>query len=187
MVAFDVTSDLDQVLGDISEGMDTAMAKGVLKGATFAGGAIAKTANTTFDGGTGNLARDFLPARFVSVSGAIGAAAVSDLPYARIQDEGGVIHPKKRYLAIPLTLEAKRQWPRDWPRNDLFVLRAKRSRNLFLAQRMGDKPKFHYVLKKQVTIRGTDYIDRAMADAKDDIDAIMAETMQANIDDAGGA
>jgi phage gpG-like protein len=87
-----------------------------------------------------------------SVQGAIG----SNKPYARIQEFGGTITPKKgKFLAIPLpaALDSNglplRSSPRDWP--NAFCRRSKAG-NLLIFQKRGTMIIPLYVLKSSVTI-----------------------------------
>jgi len=139
VVEVKIESNVRETFEAISDEMTSTLARTLLKAANFTGGTIAEIIQTTFDNPSGALARSFLPARMVQVSGkGVGAGAISDLPYANIQDQGGTIEPKTRkYLTIPLSPEAKRQWARDWPEKTLFFLEAKATRNKFLAERSG--------------------------------------------------
>jgi hypothetical protein len=87
-----------------------------------------------------------------TVTGTIG----SDLPYARIQEFGGTITPKKaKFLAIPLpaALNANgtpiKSSPRDWP--NTFCAKSKAG-NLLIFQRRGTQIVPLYVLKSSVYI-----------------------------------
>jgi phage gpG-like protein len=87
-----------------------------------------------------------------TVQGTIG----SDLPYARIQEFGGTITPKKaKFLAIPLpaALNANgtpiKSSPRDWP--NTFCAKSKAG-NLLIFQRRGTQIIPLYVLKSSVYI-----------------------------------
>jgi hypothetical protein len=185
VVDITVTSDVDEFVDELNVTMSPALAKGLLKAANFAGGAIAERVNAIFSGGTGNLARSFLPARFVSVGGKIGAGAFSDLPYAEIQNRGGTITPAtKDYLAIPLSSEAKNRWPRDWPVGDLFAFRSKRGNLLLAERRTGTDLRIHYLLRKSVDIPATNYLEQAMQEAEPTIVEIVDEAVQAAIDEA---
>lgn len=186
MIKLEVTSDIDEFVDNLDSEMTPNLAKGLLKAATFAGGAIAEQVNEMFESGSGELARSFLPARFVKTkSGELGAGAVSDVPYARIQDEGGTITPSKMtYLSIPVSSEAKNRWPRDWPAEKLFAFRSKNG-NLLLAERTTrGKPTIHYVLKKSIEVTGKGYLEKAMAKAEPTITKIVDEAVQKAIDEA---
>ena len=80
----------------------------------------------------------------------------SDKKYARIQETGGTVYPKKaKFLAIPLpsALDSrglpKRSKPRDWP--NTFVARSRKG-NLLIFQRRGTLVIPLYVLKSSVYI-----------------------------------
>lgn len=74
------------------------------------------------------------------------AYAKTDLPYAKIQDIGGIIRPKNaKMLKIPLVDN-----PSD---SDLFIL--KKNDNLFLMNKSNER--IEYVLKPQVRIKGTNW------------------------------
>lgn len=76
----------------------------------------------------------------------------TNLIYARLHQEGGVIRPKNgKYLAIPLTREAQRAVsPRRFA-GSLFTIKSKKG-NLLLAERSGGGIKPQYALLKQVHI-----------------------------------
>jgi len=185
MVDVKISSDVEEVLGAVADSLDPTVAKAVLKAANFAGGAIAEEVTNEFSGGRGNLARSFLPARFVSTDVGIGAGALSDLPYADVQDRGGTITPReKQFLAIPLDKTAGERvlWPRD--RNDLFPWVNKKTGNLFLATTVGKRLKIEYLLKESVTIKPTHYLGRASKKTEPVATAIVDEAIQGSIGEA---
>lgn len=185
MVDVQIRENVSKLMEQVSEEMQPELAKLLLKAATFAGGVIQQTIDGTFKKSSGQLSRSFLPARFVQTDEGVAAAAVSDQPYANIQDVGGTITPRTvRHLAIPLSSEAKNQWPRDWPQKRLFFLEVKRTRNKFLAERIGKKLELHYLLRDSVTIQGTDYLGRAMQAAENDINDILETGLQEMLDQA---
>lgn len=58
------------------------------------------------------------------VTGPDTATVYSTSPIAHHVHEGGIIRPKNgRMLAIPLTDEARKRWPREWPADELFIIR----------------------------------------------------------------
>jgi len=86
----------------------------------------------------------------------------SVLPYARIQQEGGTVKPKKRKrLAIPLRLDLARShtWPKHWKAGRLacVVIDGK----LFLKDTKTDE--LVYLLVKKVKIKGRPYLVRSRA------------------------
>jgi hypothetical protein len=145
-----------------------AVVKECLRLANIAGGEIARQAIALLPGGRGALARSFLPARLLSITnGEVKAGAISDLPYARVQNEGGTIKPSTRkMLAIPQTAKARSMWPRDWAKDELFLVPKGPDLALLMSPGKGKrgKPKLQYILKPSVKIEGTGYIDHA-ADA----------------------
>lgn len=186
MVDVTIRENITEMMAKVPEHMEADLAKVLLKAATFAGGKIGETVMTTFDNPSGELARSFLPARFVQTEEGVAAAAVSDLPYANIQDVGGTIFPKTvSHLAVPLTNEARNMWPRDWPQKELFFVEVKRTRNKLLAQRMsGGRIRPQYLLKDSVTIEGTDYLGRAMQASEEEINEILEHGIQEILDRA---
>lgn len=182
------------MVGSIAGRISPAMAKGVLRAANHAGGIITETVMATFTSGRGNLARSFVPARFIEKSDKkVSAGALSDLPQAHILDKGGTIRPRTAgALAIPLSGRAKNLWPRDWPQDKLQLIKNKKTGKALLAEVTGTgsskKTTWHYVLKDEVSIRGRGYIDEAQRKAEEPVGKIMAEVMdeaaQEGLDDA---
>jgi len=76
----------------------------------------------------------------------------TNLRYARIQHEGGVITPKNaKFLAIPMTAAARAKSPRDF--EDTFI------RKGVIFRKLDDgKVEALYVLKKSVTIPARPYM-----------------------------
>lgn len=157
-----VKGDLHGVLSDWVTKLTPAKAKEVLRLANVAGGHIAELAYARLiKHGTGTLAKSFLPARFVESSKGVAAGALSDLPYAQVQnDTQTTITGKNGKLAIPLTPEASKLWPRDWPSKDLTLIVGDGGKAV-LATKQGDKLKAQYALVSSVVIKGTHYIDDA--------------------------
>lgn len=173
-------------LENIAESLDKNRIKTVMRAAQFAGKAIAKKGHERFKETTGSLPRSFLtPTPLSNTSNEASAGALSTLRHSRIQDIGGTIRPKtKQYLAVPLTPTAKKRWPRDWG-DSLHLIRSK-ANNLLLVE-VGSKGKkftVHYVLKREVKIPGTRYIQDAAADSKKEINEILVEGMQQSVDEA---
>lgn len=155
----------------------------VLKAANHAGGEIARSVYAKHGGGSGALARSFLPASFVSApNGQVAAGAFSDLVYAEVQDQGGTIEPKSgKNLAIPIG--AKRtdvRWPRDYPKDSLKFIMAKGKK--LLVEKVGKGKDFvvRFVLKPSVKITGSGYLAAAASAAEPGIEKILQE----NVDEA---
>ena len=111
----------------------------------------------------------------------VTAAAVTDAPYALIQNTGGTILPRGNRLAIPLPgADVPRgKWPRDFPRGALFKITSKRGNELLMSTTT-KRPMF--VLKNRVTLRGTGYLDRAIDAAEPRITELVETEVQFVID-----
>ena len=96
----------------------------------------------------------------------IDVGVFSDLVYAEIQDTGGDILPKKKWLAFPHK-SAKSyvgiRWPRDFPDGQFnFALSSKDpGGTAYLFEKGRENPVF--ILKKMVNIPGMLYLDWAEA------------------------
>lgn len=180
-----IESNVAEVTAEIKAKLPAETARALLSAANMAGGMIAQEVTAEFAGGKGNLARSFLPARLVKTEHGIGAAALSDLPYAGIQNRGGEVTPRKPggYLAIPLS-RGESRWPRDWASGDLFPWMNKKTGNLFLARTNGKKLDLQYLLRKSVTIDPTRYIERAADRSRVPAAGILDDGIQIAIVDA---
>lgn len=112
-------------------------------------GALMRSVQTRF------LVNESKPSLSVAVAG-------SKLVYAAIQDQGGEVRAKRKFLAIPVNLPAasRGKWPRDWPRGALQLIRARRGKFL-LAERDGENLIVRYVLQRSVRVKGTGYVAAA--------------------------
>lgn len=128
-----------------------------------------------YSGRTGALARSYRESVSFS-SGKMRIAAESDLIYARVQDQGGIIRPKTvKRLAIPLIPMAIGKWPRHWKRGELF------RRGNALSTMRGGKPINVYALAKQVRIRPKRYLKRASEVALPRIAKLVGQEVVAEI------
>lgn len=180
--------DFPAFLKEVATQAEKELSKGVLSAAQILAGDIAETimaepaAPSPASIRTGNLARSYLQGvAFLGIDGGkVSAKTTSTLVYAGIQDRGGLISPSTRqYLSVPLSMEAAKRWPRDWPqgRGGLFLIKSKRG-NLILAKRAGKKGlKPVYVLKKQVEIPAKRYLERAREQAQPKIDTLVADAL----------
>lgn len=110
---------------------------------------------------TGKLANSFevIPSRRGTTT--FQSSVQSTSPYARIQEEGGTIRPKrKQYLTVPLTAKARARRARNFP--GLFVV-GKASKKI-LATKVGRRIQPQYALKKSVRLKGKRYIERSIAE-----------------------
>ena len=114
---------------------------------------------------SGSLRRSFKTAPVDIGGGQISVGLFSDLPYARIQNQGGTIRPKTgKNLAIPVTGQARKLWPRDWPSGALSFQIRKGKKLLF-----DQANKLQYVLKPSVTLKGSGYLEAAAKAARPDV------------------
>lgn len=121
---------------------------------------------------TGALARSVQPRFLFTESRPNLAVAIagSKLIYAEIQDQGGEILPKRRYLALPVNLprSMRGKWPRDWPSDALTLIRSRKG-NLLLVEMKKRRSKrskagliVRYVLRERVRLRGVRYVSAAL-------------------------
>ncbi len=147
-----------------------------LRALTFAAGQDARRAVHV---DTGELKRSIyavLDARGIR----IGATA----PYARIEEEGGLILPTRgRYLAIPL----KKGLPRLGPRHDgnLFVFRSRDGR-LFLARRDGKQLDVRWKLQASVRRKAHPFLRPAVEALAKKIPAELGKEIAASLGVKGG-
>jgi len=173
---------------DVAKETEKQLAAGVLNSAQVLAGHIAETIITEQKAPhpanirTGALSRSFLEGvKFLGMSrGKVAAKTSSRLPYARIQDLGGIITPKTRQnLSVPLNSSAAKRWPRDWGR-ELFFVKSKRGNKLLVTRSgRGKRARIdpQYVLKHQVYIEGKEYLARALLKARDALDQIIGRAL----------
>lgn len=182
-VSFD--GDAGGIVERIAAGLSDEAPRALLLAAEHAAGELRRTAQTLNSSGSarGGLARSF-KASFNAVQGdTLSAGAYSDLPYADIQNRGGVVTPKSgSMLAIPLKGAgvARGKWPRDYPKGALFRVGSA------LAMKAGAKGKlkFLFALKPSVRIKPTGYIDYAAESVEPKIVEIMGDLAQRAIEGA---
>jgi hypothetical protein len=109
--------------------------------------------------------------------------------YVKLLDEGGIIKPKGRFLAIPIDYglkkdgSAKLPGPRSWKNiTKTFTFKGKKSGNIFIAMRRTEGGKrvqrLLYVLVKQVRVTGRDRIASVYARRRGDIEQIVSQEIQ---------
>lgn len=82
------------------------------------------------------------------------SAGGQDVPYARIQHEGGIIKPKNaKYLAIPITAKARLSYARNYD-GETFI-----ANGMIFEKDEGGKIHPIYALKKQVIIPPRPYME----------------------------
>ena len=169
--------------------MDRAKLTALLQAAEFAAGSIrAEIFGGSFRPGTGALARSYTASLLKPKGGKLRSGALSDLVYARIQDEGGTITPKKaKALAIPVSSQARGLHgvgPREFPGNLSLVWPKGRDRG-WLEDEQG---KVHYSLRQSVRLPGRGYLNEAKKASEKPIAEIMSATIEKDLGDvdAGG-
>ena len=118
----------------------------------------------------------------------VGVGVFSDLVYAEIQDEGGDVFPKKKWLAYPHKKARSYvgvRWPRDFPKGKLGFALSKHdpSGTAYLFESGRKKPVF--ILKKTVHIPGLNYLESALALWEMDVDRSLDEMVGTSFKKAG--
>lgn len=167
-VGIEIRDTAKPALKDIKKSLAKVMSSGVFAAAQLTVGIIRREIMRLLKPGTGGLARSFKETLIDKSSGGASAGAFSDLVYARIQDEGGIIRPKfRKNLAIPLKSARVPlgKWPRDFPPGELTFIKSKKGNSL-LARVSKGKIEPVFVLKPSVTIKGVGYIESARRKAE---------------------
>ena len=177
---------VEQWVSDLIPAVAEAQAKSMLPAAEMAAGAVRASIFEAFPGSRGGMARSYTATLLRPKDGHLRSGAVSDLVYARIQDEGGTITPKNaKALTIPISDQAKRLSERGigaraFPA-ELSLVWPKGRRTGMLVESMQDRTKLHYVLSKRVTLPGKNYLD----DAAQHVAPLLVELFDVNITKAG--
>jgi hypothetical protein len=134
----------------------------------------------------GGLARSFKPQVEASEGGEeVRVKSTSDLVYARIQDEGGTITAKRKFLAVPWRGAniPIGKWPRHFAKGELTFIKRKNRPPLLV--RVGKK-KFDlmFTLRRSVNIPAKNYLDHAWANAKDGVGEILEGKLAVGVDEA---
>ena len=176
-------SELPKFLEGVAKETEKQLIKGVTTAARELAGGIAEAVMGSMDAPspasirTGALARSYPEGVvFVGTSrGKVTSKTTSNLPYARIQDEGGFIRPTTRQnLSIPLSMEAARRWPRDFGRTELFAITSRSGNRLLVRKDGRNRIKPLYVLKKQVQLDGKQYLERGRKSVQEKLDGLIA-------------
>lgn len=177
-------------LNSIKRNISLSLSKTIMKTGVVLWGEIRRTLKeSTGLGGskvTGNLGRSFKPHYILDEPNHVIVGVTSDLVYAGIQDQGGVINPKNvKRLAIPISKEAKNKglYPKDWPEGKLHLIVNKKTNKVLLAEIIDSgsaggrqrKSKIipHFVLKDQVRLGGKYYLRRSINTAMPEMKQIL--------------
>lgn len=177
-LTFDRTgTDVGLWLSALAGQLDVKAAELVLRAAEHVVGEIRAVVSEKFpEGRTGKLGRSFRATFLGRDGGAVSAAATSDLVYARIQDEGGVIRPSSvKYLAIPLKRLPVGKWPRHFGKGELVLVKSRSGGAVLAKVSKRGKVDPVFALKKSVRIPGKRYLDAAAERAAPGVEEIMAE------------
>lgn len=183
-------ADLSRYAREIRERMSApSRARLALQLAQVASGELARAARDRLDKNpTGRLARSFKP-RVLVTGDEVSGAAISDLVYARIHDQGGDIRPRRRkFLAIPLAGVRRGQRPREFPRKLAFI---KTGPSAVLAETVGKGKRARlvprYALVKSARIRATGYQAEAFRAFEHEAPAFVEAALRRAVAAAEGA
>jgi hypothetical protein len=154
MIKVTTTQDVGEVFQRSQAGLERGFRDGILMASEIAAGELRRAVQSDFQQHTGSLGESFRATLIEDRRQKIRAGAFSDLVYARIQDQGGVITPKKaRFLTVPLTDQARQV-----------------SRSGGSARDLPNTPRrHHWAYVKSVRLAGRHYIRKAVVAAKDEI------------------
>ena len=182
---------MDRMIAAIVQQTPVVLAKAVLRGAQLATGAIRAELYEVTDG-RGGLARSFRERFIPDPNGLIAAESYSDLVYAGIQNDGGVIRAGARKLAVPIKSAhvPTGKWPRHFPDSGaqaLHLIPGRRGKASILAQisgRNNERVKPIFVLLNQVRIKPHHYIEAAEAKIAPVVQELLREAYSAMVDAA---
>ena len=166
------------------EALPPTIRKRLLQAAQHLEGEIRSTIMSEMRGRTGALPRSFR-ARLLTTEGRVYSAGVfSQLVYARIQNDGGVIVPKSvKNLAVPI-MSGKNlpvgKWPRHFGYGDLQLI-VRKGKPPLLAKVSKKRITPLFVLLKRVSIRGSHYLERSAASSETKINEILGKGIEADI------
>lgn len=115
---------------------------------------------------TGSLSR-WLRWRVITSEGRVSLELAADVPYARIQEYGGVVNAKPGgWLTVPLpaALDARGVARRARTYPNTFIQRSRRG-NLLIFQKQGKEIVPLFVLRKQVRLPGIGYGRKGVREA----------------------
>lgn len=175
---------------DLKARIIDATQRNMLQAAVLAAGAIRQEVFSSFRPGTSKLARSYTATLLEPKNKKLRSGALSDLVYARIQDEGGEIVPNKaKALSIPVSTQARTLGrsgvgPRGFPTSLSLVWPRGRDRG-FLIDGSGT---VHYSLRKSVRIPGRGYLAEAKRAVEPDLVELFDAEIQKSADEskAGG-
>lgn len=184
---------VERWIDDLLPKMAEAQKLGLLKAAKMATGEVQRAIFEDFPSGRGGLAKSYTATLLQPKDGKLRAGAISDLVYARIQDEGGPIVAKNaKALTIPISEKAKKLSSRgvsarEFP-GGLDLVWPRGSQVGYLVKSIKKRTELHYLLKRRTHLDGTGYLDKAANNAEPEIVEIMEAALAkaGNDAEAGG-
>lgn len=176
-VEYTLTKDIGVVTSEAAKGITEGLAKSMFKAAETAAIFVGNAAIDLMPGGAGTLARTWKTASAVWLKkgdgGVFSVGVFSSSEYAGIQNYGGTIKPKTaRMLAVPISKDGKMKWPREWPKDKLQIVVNKKTNKVLLAEpalTKRHKTRYHYVLKRSVTLQGKHYLEIGLWEGRHEI------------------
>lgn len=153
------------------------------KGEFYRGRGAARPVARHVTSRTGTLSRSF---RIYHRGGDLIGYYGSELPRARILEEGGTIRGKGGgYLAIPtgntmVGVSGKNMWPSDYPKGFLFRI----GDTLFAARKLAKRSDLvpMFTLRKQVTIPPRPMLSRTLTARSDQVEKLILDTAMKGLD-----
>jgi len=131
---------------------------------------------------TGQLAQSMRGSLLVRKAGAgeVSAIAGSDLPYAKVQNDGDPEHGihGEHLLAIPNRLLVPRgKSPRDFAKGELQLVKTKGGSLLLLKKGAKKGSDLMFVLRRSVNLPGVHYAEAAAAEGKEEVDGFIEDRL----------
>jgi len=172
----------------------SALRLGTLRCAQHLEGEVRRTIRSVFKPGTGNLSRSFKTVFLVDTEDEVSIGVLSDLVYARVQNEGskylpgGVIRSSRgpnKMLAIPMEGRGipLGKWPRDFAKGELHFGIAKGIGSVLL----NSSDQIMFKLRRKVKIKGKQYLKKALTKSKPEWPRVLNERLEELIEEAANA
>ncbi len=192
MIHVKVTGQVKEHLRDFGDEIDKVMVKALLDASFALQAEIGEAIVSTSKYGRGGLA-DSYKVRLLSKGGPVKSAGVfSNSVYARIQDQGGVVRPRRvKWLTIPMgprrgppkgsAKGTQGISPRTWKHGYKDLQGYKLGANFFWKSKTTQKVEFMGV--KRSTIRARYYLDKALKKAQPVINKLIANAVRKAMQD----
>tara|TARA_R110002020_G_scaffold304441_2_gene520177 strand:+ start:194 stop:775 length:582 start_codon:yes stop_codon:yes gene_type:complete len=186
--AIELNPDLGEMLDDIAARIpEDWMLESMLRQGEMLRGKIVRAIMSAAKEPKGDLMRSYQVELVDKSKEAVSVGVYSDLVYAEIQDEGGTVYPKKKWLAYPHK-DAKSyvgvRWPRDFGKGQLhFALSKKSSDVAYLFEDGRAKPVF--ILRKSVDLPGLDYLNTALDQYDQEVEKDLDQHIGLSFEKAG--